>query len=37
MINAALRQAMEAKTEGLEGTLRRVLREELPRLRKAAS
>jgi uncharacterized protein (DUF4415 family) len=37
MINAALRQTMEAKTEGLEGTLRRVLREELPRLRKAAS
>jgi uncharacterized protein (DUF4415 family) len=37
MINAALRQAIEAKTEGLEGTLRRVLREELPRLRKAAS
>lgn len=37
MINDALRQAMEAETEGLEGTLRRVLREELPRLRKAAS
>jgi uncharacterized protein (DUF4415 family) len=37
LINAALRQAMEAKTEGLENTLRRVLREELPRRRKAES
>jgi uncharacterized protein (DUF4415 family) len=36
-INATLRRAMEAETEGLESTLRRVLREELPRLRKAGS
>jgi hypothetical protein len=37
MINATLRRAMEAEAEGLESTLRRVLREELPRLRKAGS
>jgi uncharacterized protein (DUF4415 family) len=37
MINATLRHAMETETEGLESTLRRVLREELPRLRKVAS
>jgi uncharacterized protein (DUF4415 family) len=37
MINATLRRTMEAETEGLESTLRRVLREELPRLRKAGS
>ncbi len=37
MVNEALRRAMEATSEGLESTLRRVLREELPRLRKAGS
>ena len=37
MINATLRRAIIAENEGLESTLRRILREELPRLRKAAS
>jgi uncharacterized protein (DUF4415 family) len=37
MVNAALRRTMEQGTECLEDTLRRVLREELPGLRKAAS
>jgi len=37
MINAALRTVMEEGTESLEDTIRRVLREELPGLRKAAS
>ncbi len=31
MINAALREYMDSKREPLEATLRRVLREELPR------
>jgi uncharacterized DUF497 family protein len=38
MINAALRKYVRAKHEPLEATLRRILREELPRdLRRAAS
>jgi uncharacterized protein (DUF4415 family) len=37
LINTTLRRAMEDENEGLESTLRRVLREEFPRLRKAAS
>ncbi len=37
MINAALRKVMEEGTESLEDTIRRVLREEIPGLRKAAS
>jgi len=37
LINAALREYVQAKREPLEATLRRVLREELPRdLRRAA-
>ncbi len=37
LINAALREYVEAKREPLEATLRRVLREELPRdLKRAA-
>jgi uncharacterized protein (DUF4415 family) len=36
-MNQALRRAMDAKSEELESTLRRVLREELPRLRKAGT
>ena len=37
LINAALREYVEAKHEPLEATLRRVLREELPRdLKRAA-
>jgi hypothetical protein len=35
--NQALRRTMEVESEGLGSTLRRVLREELPRLRKAGS
>jgi hypothetical protein len=37
MINAALRRVIESELDGLESTLRRVLREELPRLRKVGS
>ena len=37
MINDVLRKAMEARAESIEATLRRVLREELPTLRKTAS
>lgn len=37
MMNAALRKVMEEGTESLEDTLRRVIREELPGLRKAAA
>lgn len=37
MINEALRRAMESKAESVESTLRRVLREELPRLAKAST
>ena len=36
MMNAALRQVMEAKGGSLEEVLRRVIREELPRIRKAS-
>lgn len=32
LINAALREYVEARRESLEATLRRVLREELPRV-----
>jgi uncharacterized protein (DUF4415 family) len=37
MINEALRRTMESKAESVESTLRRVLREELPRLAKAST
>lgn len=37
MINAALRRTMEERIESVEDTLRRVIREELPGLRKAAA
>jgi len=36
MMNDALRRLMEANTESVEATLRRVIREELPKLRKAS-
>lgn len=36
MINAALRQIMEGRSGTLEEVLRRVIREELPRIRKAS-
>ena len=36
LINAALREYVHAKREPLEATLRRVLREELPRDKRAA-
>jgi uncharacterized protein (DUF4415 family) len=35
MINDALRRVKEGRTDSVEATLRRVLREELPRLKKA--
>ena len=37
MINEALRLVMQSRAESLEATLRRVIREEMPGLRKAAS
>ena len=37
MINDVLRKAMEARSESIEATLRRVIREELPAVRKAAA
>jgi uncharacterized protein (DUF4415 family) len=37
MINEALRRTMDSKAESVESTLRRVLREELPRLAKAST
>jgi hypothetical protein len=37
LINAALRDYVSTNREPLEATLRRVLREELPRDRKAAA
>jgi hypothetical protein len=37
MINDALRTLMQAREEPLEATLRRVIREEVPRVRKAVS
>lgn len=37
MINDALRRTMEARAESFEATLRRVIREELPTVRKTAS
>ena len=37
LLNAALREYVEAKHEPFEATLRRVLREELPRDRKRAA
>ena len=37
MINDALRLVMGSRRESLEATLRRVLREEIPGLRKASS
>ncbi len=37
MINDALRRVMEGRAESVEAALRRVIREEFPKLRKASS
>jgi len=37
MINDALRSIMQKRAESLEATLRRVIREEMPTVRKAAA
>ena len=37
MINDALRSIMQKRAEALEATLRRVIREEMPTVRKAAA